>query len=214
MEIDYSNPRSGWAAKCEDCPFTIEPDYGARVFPGEQFERTDEGRHAAERWAIDHRTANPGHSPTVTEFHSWTLTAVEHLDVNVLRTLFGPIASPQRVMLSDNPSCQHRMIANSTGQCVTCGEQMESVEYRPEYVTSAPNAAAGLCDNGPDCDGGAGCTAVYVPDYRRAEQVHIGTDVLYRCRRCPNDGTVLTMGSPIEWDCGHDHRGDRLPVVR
>lgn len=165
---------AGWRAECDDCPGVREPDYGALVYPGAEFEDTD-----------------------------------EHLDVKLLDALF-----PQRVMLGTNPSCQHRMIANSTGQCVACGEQMEAVTYQPEYVTSAPNAAAGLCSNGPDCDGGEGCTAVYVPDTRRAVQVHIGTDVLYQCRRCSNNGTIITAGDPIEWDCGHDHRGDRLPAQR
>ena len=207
--MEFADPRSGWRAQCDDCPGVREPAYGAMVYPGEEFEHTDDGRHAAERWAIDHRTANPGHSPTVTEFHRWTMTHVEHLDVNLLEAMFG---APRRVMLGDNPSCQHRMIANSTGQCVVCGERMESVTYDPQYVTSAPNAAAGLCQNGPDCDGGEGCTAVYVPDTRRAVQVHIGTDVRYECRRCRNNGTIITAGDPIEWDCGHDHRGDRLPA--
>lgn len=209
--MEFTEPRSGWAAQCEDCPYTIGEDYGQRIYPRWEFDDTDDGRHTAERWAITHRTANPGHSPTVTQFHRWTMTHVEHLDVKVLRTLFGPIAAPRRWILGgDNPSCQHRMIANTTGQCVACGEAMESVEYRPEYVTSAPNAAAGLCSNGPDCDGGAGCTAVYVADYARAKQVHVGTDVVYRCARCSNDGTVLRADEPIVWDCGHDHRGDRL----
>ncbi|AKF14489.1 hypothetical protein SEA_FLAGSTAFF_52 [Mycobacterium phage FlagStaff] len=210
--MEFTEPRSGWAAECEDCPFTIGEDYGQRIYPRWEFDDTDDGRHLAERWAIQHRTANPGHSPTVNQFHRWTMTHVEHLDVKLLATLFGTSHVPQRVMLNDNPSCQHRMIANSTGECVACGERMEAVEYRPEYVTSAPNAAAGLCANGPDCDGGEGCTAVYVPDVGRARQVLIGTDVLYRCRRCSNNGTTITADQPIEWDCGHDHRGDRLPA--
>lgn len=80
---------TGWRAECSDCPAVIEPDYGARVFPSEEFEDTDAGRHAAERWAIEHRTANPGHNPTVNPFTRWTMTLVEPIAPAVLEAIFG-----------------------------------------------------------------------------------------------------------------------------
>lgn len=72
----------------------IEPDYGARVFPNEEFEATDAGRHAAERWAIEHRTANPGHNPTVNPFTRWTMTIVEPINAELLALIFGRPRSP------------------------------------------------------------------------------------------------------------------------
>lgn len=88
-EISYDDQRTGWAAECTDCPFTIGAEYGQRIYPREEFPDTDQGRWAAEHWAIDHRTEHPGHNPTVNLFTRWTMTVVEHLDVNLLRTLFG-----------------------------------------------------------------------------------------------------------------------------
>ncbi|AKF14555.1 hypothetical protein SEA_CAMBIARE_53 [Mycobacterium phage Cambiare] len=72
--MPFTDPTSGWAATCEDCPFTIDEDYGHRVFPRWEFDDTDEGRWTGERWAIAHREANPGHNPTVLHFHRWTMT--------------------------------------------------------------------------------------------------------------------------------------------
>lgn len=111
-----------------------------------------------------------------------------------------------------NPSCQHRQINNHDWRCEACGEQMTGQSSIPQYVKSAPNAAAGLCANGPDCDGGEGCTAVYIPDRSREVTVMIGTEVTYTCQRCLNDGTVMSAGEPIQWDCGRDHRGARIPA--
>lgn len=121
-------------------------------------------------------------------------------------------AVPQRFMLGLNPSCQHRQIDNDTWQCEACRETMIGQRSIPQWIKSAPNAAAGLCENGPDCDGGEGCTAVYVPDLTREINVLIGTDVTYACQRCRNDGTALSANAPIEWDCGHSHHGARIPA--
>ena len=96
-----------------------------------------------------------------------------------------------------NPSCQHRKINNDTWQCEACGETMIGCDATPQYVKSAPNAAAGLCANGPDCDGSEGCIALYIPDMTRAREVLIGTDITYKCQRCC-------------WDCGHSHHGARI----
>lgn len=84
---------SGWSAECEDCPFEIEPDYGARVYPREEFPDTLEGSWAADRWAIAHREANPGHNPTVRQFMRWTITLPADVPATVLHTLF-PDARP------------------------------------------------------------------------------------------------------------------------
>lgn len=130
---------------------------------------------------------------------------------NGVRYVPEPVAIPKPIQFA-NPSCQHRRISNDTWQCEACGEQMTGQRSIPQIVKSAPNAAAGLCENGPDCDGGEGCTAVYVPDLSREVSVLIGTDVTYTCRRCSNDGTVMSARDPIEWDCGHSHQGARIPA--
>lgn len=81
--------RAGWVAECDDCPGVVEPDYGALVYPREEFVDTDCGRWAAERWAIAHREANPGHSPTVQAFARTTFTLAENIDPEVWRRLFS-----------------------------------------------------------------------------------------------------------------------------
>lgn len=80
---------------------------------------------------------------------------------------------------------------------------MIGCDATPQYVKSAPNAAAGLCANGPDCDGSEGRIALYIPDMTRAREVLIGTDITFKCQRCP-----------IQWDCGHSHHGARIPAPR
>ena len=87
---------SAWRAECRWCPHVVEPDYGALVFPHEEFPDTDDGQAAAERWTDEHWAANPGHSPTVTLIHRFTLTSDEHLDIRLLESLFagGRTASP------------------------------------------------------------------------------------------------------------------------
>ena len=130
---------------------------------------------------------------------------------------FVPVADdyqhvPQRTMLGNNPSCQHRSIDNGTWHCEACGEAMIRRLDTPLHVKSAPNAAAGQCANGPDCDGGEGCTAVYVPDLSQERDVLIGTDVTYGCQRCSNNGTVMSADAPIEWACGQSHHGARIPA--
>ncbi|QBP30267.1 hypothetical protein KDW77_gp53 [Mycobacterium phage Pinnie] len=78
---------AGWRAECDDCPGVREPDYGALVYPHAEHPNTDRGRWDAERWAIDHRTANPGHSPTVCRFERFAL-AVTDMNPEVWRRLF------------------------------------------------------------------------------------------------------------------------------
>ncbi len=132
---------------------------------------------------------------------------------NGVRYVAEPAVIPKPVPFA-NPSCQHRSINNDTWQCEACGETMIGCDATPQYVKSAPNAAAGLCANGPDCDGSEGCIALYIPDMTRAREVLIGTDITYKCQRCCNDGTAMSASAPIEWDCGHSHHGARIPAPR
>ncbi|UGT65300.1 hypothetical protein LTT66_18190 [Nocardia gipuzkoensis] len=116
--------------------------------------------------------------------------------------------------LPDPRGCQHRRIDNASGQCVACGERMASRERKTITVLSAPNAAACTnpeCSgdiNDPNCDNPHG---VYVPDLSQQREVPIRWDFTYQCDRCRNDGTVFTPEG-ISWDCGHDHRGDSIPI--
>src|SRR6478735_11716172 len=87
--MEFKDARSYWRATCEDCPFVIGRDYGERQYPSAEFPDGPKGSWAADRWAIDHREANPGHSPTVTSVTSWTMTVVEHLDHDAITALFG-----------------------------------------------------------------------------------------------------------------------------
>lgn len=117
--------------------------------------------------------------------------------------------------MNGNPTCQHYRIDNDTAQCLACGEHMVTKIEEAETVLSAPNAAP--CRNpahlaaieaGEDFE----CHHPYVPDVRRQKTVVIGYNVTYRCQRCANDGNVMRYGEPIAWDCGHAHRGQRIPA--
>lgn len=117
--------------------------------------------------------------------------------------------------LPDPRGCQHHRIENDTQRCGACGERMISRERKTVTVLSAPNAAA--CAN-PDCSGeidDPNCGnphGVYVPDLARQQVVPIQEDYIYVCARCQFDGTVFMSGEKPIWDCGHDHRGDSVPI--
>lgn len=118
--------------------------------------------------------------------------------------------------LPDPRGCQHHRIDNLTWQCRACGEKMLPVRHQKvETVLSAPNAAA--CTN-PECSGDItdpACTnphGLYVPDRSKERRVPIMTHYSYTCQRCRHDGTVLESGHLPIWDCGHDHRGDTIPI--
>lgn len=109
--------------------------------------------------------------------------------------------------------CQHHQIDNSTWACLACGEIMRYRSQETETVMSAPNAAA--CTN-PECSGvdDPACQnphGLYVPDRSRERVVPIQVNFTYQCKRCQYNGAVFTQDGPI-WDCGHDHRGDSIPV--
>jgi ribosomal protein L37AE/L43A len=117
--------------------------------------------------------------------------------------------------MNGNPSCQHYRIDNDTWQCVACGERMVYQTVEAETVLSAPNAAPcrdpehlAAIAAGDDFE----CSHPYVPDVRRKKTVVIGYNATYRCERCEQGGTVMTTARSIRWDCGHVHRGDRIPV--
>lgn len=116
------------------------------------------------------------------------------------------------IKLGDPRGCQHHRIDNRTEQCIACREKMVRARRETVTVLSAPNAAACTI---PDCEGGPGCEnpdGVYVPDYSREQAVPIRWDVTYECARCRYDGDVFVSGEAPVWDCGHDHRGDSVPV--
>lgn len=119
-------------------------------------------------------------------------------------------------------TCHHDHIDNDTGNCVECGEQMESVSYKAETITSAPNIAecanpaclAALKDGTyDDASPPAGCTnpnGVYVPGMPKT--ITSGYSVTYTCRRCHNNGTIFSPDG-VEWECGKVHRGDYIRAV-
>ena len=117
--------------------------------------------------------------------------------------------------LPDPRGCQHHRIDNDTECCVACGERMLEPIRKPVTVLSAPNKAA--CAN-PECSGDVDdprCGnphGVYVPDHAQEREVVIRIDVTYRCQRCCYDGMVFSSGNEPIWDCGHDHRGDSIPI--
>ena len=80
-----ANTTSGWSAECTDCPYTIDPMYGARCFP-----RTESGdRDDVADWVRRHVERFPGHRPLIAQFTRWTVH-VSQVNPTVLATLFGP----------------------------------------------------------------------------------------------------------------------------
>lgn len=109
--------------------------------------------------------------------------------------------------------CQHRHIDNDTWQCTNCGERMLSRSDKAETVISAPNAAP--CRDPEHLAAIAAgeefeCSHPYVPDVSRQRTIVIGYQPVYTCERCSQDGTVMTAGEPISWDCGKWHEGDYI----
>jgi predicted RNA-binding Zn-ribbon protein involved in translation (DUF1610 family) len=124
------------------------------------------------------------------------------------------------VSMTENPSCQHHRVDNNKGACLTCGEQMIIQRCEAETVLSGgPNLAG--CSN-PAClaaldDGSyddthppAGCTnpdGVYIADPRNTRTIVVGFSYTYDCRRCGNNGTLITKDGFL-WSCGGAHRGE------
>lgn len=94
-------------------------------------------------------------------------------------------------------TCLHPYVYSDNGACANdeCGMIMDSISWDAEIVRSAPNAAAGMCANGNDCDGGDGCTAVYIPDHARARDVVVGYKYTVTCAYC--DEYELVPGMKI-----------------
>lgn len=76
---------SGWSAECVDCPYTIEPAFGARVWPGTE----SENRAAVEAWVRLHVGRFPDHQPAIASFTRWTLTITDQAPASVFALLFG-----------------------------------------------------------------------------------------------------------------------------
>lgn len=74
----------GYYAECTDCPYVIEPAFGARKFP------RVESPFAADvaEWVDEHVRANVGHRPTTGKFTRWT-TAIADWDPKALELVFG-----------------------------------------------------------------------------------------------------------------------------
>ncbi|AHJ86602.1 hypothetical protein Jolie2_52 [Mycobacterium phage Jolie2] len=88
---DEANTTSGWSAECTDCPYTIEPMYGARCFP-----RTESGdRDDVVEWVRRHVERFPGHRPMVAQFTRWVVH-VSQVNPTVFATLFGRLPEDDR----------------------------------------------------------------------------------------------------------------------
>ena len=76
---------SGWSAECRDCPYTIEPAFGAPVYPGTESAE----REPVDAWVRLHRGRWPDHRPDVRSFTRWTLTITDQAPASVWAALFG-----------------------------------------------------------------------------------------------------------------------------
>lgn len=86
-----ANTTSGWSAECIDCPYTIEPMYGARCYP-----RTESGdRGDVVEWVRRHVERFPGHGPVIASFTRWTVH-ISQVNPTVFETLFGQLPDDDR----------------------------------------------------------------------------------------------------------------------
>lgn len=93
MKTEFTNPRTGWSAECQDCPFTIGLDYGQKIYPRAEFDDPDTGREEAQLWAAEHRVEHPEHQPKVDAFARWTLEVTDYAP-DLLEAIFGPVGVP------------------------------------------------------------------------------------------------------------------------
>lgn len=85
--------RSGWSVECRDCPYTIEPAFGAPVYPGAESAE----REPVEAWRRLHVARFPDHLPAIASFTRWTLTVTDQAPASVWSALFGfGLPEPER----------------------------------------------------------------------------------------------------------------------
>lgn len=85
--------RSGWSAECRDCPYTIEPAFGAPVYPGTESAE----REPVDAWVRLHRRRFPEHQPKIASFTRWTFTITDQAPASVWAALgLGPLPEPER----------------------------------------------------------------------------------------------------------------------
>jgi hypothetical protein len=90
-ETKFTDPKSGWVAECQDCLHTIDPKYGAPIYPKHEATGPD-AIAEVEAWARDHNAEHPDHQPKIQQFHRWTLEVGEW-SPTLLEKLFGPAAA-------------------------------------------------------------------------------------------------------------------------
>lgn len=83
---------SGWSAECTDCPYTIEPAFGAPVYPSTESAE----REPVDAWVRMHRRRFPEHRPRVAQFTRFTLTVTDQAPVAVWAALGLTLAEHER----------------------------------------------------------------------------------------------------------------------
>ena len=83
---------SGWSAECTDCPYTIEPAFGAPVYPSTESAE----REPVDAWVRMHRRRFPEHRPRVAQFTRFTFTVTDQAPVAVRAALGLTLAEHER----------------------------------------------------------------------------------------------------------------------
>lgn len=83
---------SGWSAECTDCPYTIEPAFGAPVYPSTESAE----REPVDAWVRMHRRRFPEHRPRVAQFTRFTFTVTDQAPVAVWAALGLTLAEHER----------------------------------------------------------------------------------------------------------------------
>lgn len=83
---------SGWSAECTDCPYTIEPAFGAPVYPSTESAE----REPVDAWVRLHRRRFPEHRPRVAQFTRFTLTITDQAPAAVWAALGLTLAEHER----------------------------------------------------------------------------------------------------------------------
>ena len=77
---------NGWRAECQDCPTTLNTDWGHQEKVHEEF--PTEQHVEAELWGVLHQEAHPGHRVQVKAFCRWEVKA-DSVDPEIWRRLAG-----------------------------------------------------------------------------------------------------------------------------